>query len=436
MAGLLLYAACRRAWRSSLTDGIFKGVKRLCLIMLAVLLGILCSGVCIAESISGDFTGYPPSVRAEGMGGAYSAIAHGADGVLYNPAGLGFDRDVEFSTIRRALPMERSIETASSRFHVRGGSYGGFSYQKHAVENLEIRDNAGVITGHFDDRHEVFSLSQGFPIGPKMAFGVTGYLERQEILEANATGRGFHAGLILRDDDVSVGLVARHIGHQRQWRNTATDPKEEMPLEYVAGLALERKRHTFSFDFAQNEDGQRRFRGGVESRVTEHVSLRAGLEDGRVAWGFGLQGKNFRLDGASSTTEFSQSWSAGLTFFLPESARPLPPVVKNSSAPEPEYAPPAAPPVVIQREEEPVSLAPGVALRRARRSYINRDWIGTVNALAGYLLEHGQDADGHYLMGLALLRLDQRQEAKLFLQKGMELAPDSPYAKYAAVLSE
>ena len=389
------------------------------------------------ESVSDDFTGYPPSSRAEAMGGAFTSIATGAEGVFYNPAGLGFDNDFEISSSRKTLDLEQSIESTMVRFPLFKTGYSGIGYQKYGVENMAERNNAGIVIGYFDNKEEIISYSQGFSLGEKMSFGFTYFMTRHELLEANATGQGAHTGFILRDKDISLALVARNLGYRKIWRNTPTNPEEKIGREIVASVALTRKRNIFVTDFVYGEDGEKRFKGGVESRVNKKISLRAGIDDGRASYGLGYHGNSFRMDWAFSSGEFSDSYSAGITFFEKDRK-----IIKKSSCEKL-----AAKKIKKIEKVEEIKIAKISVEKKlkskkidvntfydGRRAFITKKYEDAIYLLSDYLEKNQNHGESYYLLGMSLYKSGKKEMGREILKKGIEIDPENSYARYAKII--
>lgn len=423
---------------------------------------------------TGDlFTAWPASARAEGMGGAASAVAGGALGVFANPATLGFREVAEFASTRRTLDLERSIESTAVRFELWPGAESALGYRKHSVENMERRDATGAVLSRFDWREEVFTFAQGMSLGERGAVGFALNGTRDEDGVANATGEGFDLGLLLRGRDMALSLVGRHLAQSKRWRDTATNPVERVNPVIVAGCAFRHGRHLLAVDVEADQDaGERRYRGGVESRLSERLAFRAGVDDGRPAWGFGYFQKGWRLDAGMTSGYFGDTVAATLSFFDPfeklrgrggnAAAPPMQAVHAGGEgadavtmAPQEIAAEPGAaasdagapkgladvPAVVVPVPAAtvvaplPPADAAVVAAKFAagRRLFLAGDYAAAVDPLLAAVERDPRRADAACLLGICLAKCGRAAEAREILSTALAIDPANPYAKYADV---
>jgi hypothetical protein len=383
-----------------------------------------------AEAISDDFTGYAPSTRAEGMGGAFTALAEGASGIFYNPAGLGFGRTIELMSAHRSLDLEQTIESTALRFELYPGIYSGVAYQKSGVENMLERDAAGTVIGSFDDRQERFSLSQGFRITPWLSLGATAFMTRQEILEASATGQGVDLGLLSEHGPLHFGLTVKNLGHEKKWSGTTLNPVEKYGRVTTAGLAWEKGRNTILYDHSRHQDGTQSDHLGIETKIHDRLTLRAGLADDHASWGFGCNWKNIRLDTAWSSGERSDSWSAAISFL--QFGGGTEPLVLSPTHEKTEVK------RAIKIEDENTDTknqCEKEVLKIVHHHFVSREYQAAVNILTDFLLEESDNSDALYIMGLSLRRLGKKADAAVFLGQALEIAPEHKYAKWAEVIT-
>ncbi len=227
-----------------------------------------------------------PGVRAEGMGQAFTAVADGADGFFYNPAGLGFDRNVEAAASHRTLTEGGSenffslnvpLAEASAESVPRFGSLGVGSL---LVDNGTFtgRDASGNPAPDFTAQDTLYTLAYGQPIGP-LSLGVSGTMFHSRLAEATSNATDWDAGLLYRRSArLSLGLAVRHMGGGVSFDNA---PSARSPRTVSCGASFTPVSSlTFSVD-AERVSGQNMsLRGGGEWRAAPLLALRAGYDGG------------------------------------------------------------------------------------------------------------------------------------------------------------
>lgn len=113
------------------------------------------------------------TARVMGMDATYVGVADGADALQWNPAGLGHLDSAEIG-----LHHLSGLGGAIGESIILGGPAGGMGGLAVSAEMLdngsfEARDDSGVLGGNYDARTFGASLGWGFPIGERLAIGVT-----------------------------------------------------------------------------------------------------------------------------------------------------------------------------------------------------------------------------------------------------------------------
>jgi hypothetical protein len=195
---------------------------------------------------AGSFLAGETGVKAMGMGNAFTAIADDGSALFWNPAGLTFKNDLEFSFMRSVMYEDRNknygaIVIPFPRITISGGWLGLL------VSDIEERDSADNLIDHFQSSENVFLLGAGFAIiyNPtvKLSLGMTGKYLYNTMYEYKSTGTGMDIGtkLSLRlpfvIDKIELGAVVKNIATSLKW-NTASEYKADIPKQYLIGTAF------------------------------------------------------------------------------------------------------------------------------------------------------------------------------------------------------
>jgi len=259
--------------------------------------------------------------RASGVGQAFSTVADGADGFLYNPAGLGMADDYEIAAMSARPGIDRRLyavgaiapfirendelpevflrERSSIVFepreytrHVVGVAVVGFG-----VDDIEARDDWGRRTGSFEDQEMMVVLGYGTRLFRNLAIGLSAMYRRQTLEEARASGYGGDIGVIYRcgDDRLAFSLVCQDIAAGLNWTITEQaldithEYKESIPLTGIAGCSYAIPgRGRLSAEICRTRESTPWVRAGVEVICRDILAVRLGIERDAPACGWGV----------------------------------------------------------------------------------------------------------------------------------------------------
>ncbi len=244
--------------------------------------------------------------RAEGMGGAFTAVADDAYAVYWNPAGLA-----QITRQSAAINHVEFIEKINSQFasyvlpaNKLNGSLGvGLTYIDLGTINKTDDTNADL--GSAKASSYAGTLSWGQAVGDRLALGVSFKLINQNL--AGETGSGMAAdlgGLIaLVPDRLMLGLTVLNLGPKLK---TGTSG-EDLPRTLTAGLAFHAIPHKllFAVDGSKEAATDFQLRAGGEYTIQDRYIMRVGYQDTFDAGGGLSAGLGYIWrPRADSTTDF------------------------------------------------------------------------------------------------------------------------------------
>jgi hypothetical protein len=231
-------------------------------------------------------------VRAQGMGGAFAAVADDASAVFWNPAGLARARGADVLTSGQWLSLDRKQYSVSASTNSRGGLGFGFALIYAGVDDLKARTGSGDIFGEIDDSENAVFFAVGLPLIGDLAAGAAVKLIRQtlEVVPdfgastgaSTANGRAVDLGLQYRIGSTRLGATVRNLAGQLDWtvRRSALQSnktKEDLPLTLTLGGAHRVMANLLVAADVQTNDIDTYANAGVEYRISPMLTMRGGI---------------------------------------------------------------------------------------------------------------------------------------------------------------
>ena len=275
--------------------------------LIAVLLALPASAM---ETAS--FLDIGAGARAQGMGGAATALSDDSEAVYWNPAGLARLEKKHVSLSHAELGAgNRHNFLAYAHPTSKAVFAGGFTYLSYGT--IDGRNSLGQRTGNY----EASDAAAHFAVGMKTEWGdVGGSLKyvRSHIASQEAQGVAFDAGLRRAWDaaggKLTAGAALRNMGPGLKYQ----DQRNDLPLRAAFGAAFKfAKGHAVAAEFQNGPRGSGSEGGaGGELQAMEGVLLRlgwtsksaaangAGFDAARgLTLGLGLRRGGFGLDYAA-----------------------------------------------------------------------------------------------------------------------------------------
>ncbi|RMI03382.1 MAG: hypothetical protein D6681_10050 [Calditrichaeota bacterium] len=251
-----------------------------------------------AQTTGAAFLRLPVGSRAEALGGAYTALSRDANGLYYNPAGLGFGQNRQLMLFHSRWFQDISIENLTFLFPFNGrwtiGSGVTYLHMPDLVR-YEIDPTTGgpLENGSFSVYNLVITTGVGFRLNDYLSIG-TNIKFFQDHLES-VTGQGIAVDVGLQTRlpgfGLSLGLAVQHLGPGVKY----IEATEALPTTYRAGLAYRFPQldGTVAVDVVKARGREMQFLPGVEFGLLNSFYLRGGYqfaerEGSGITAGFGL----------------------------------------------------------------------------------------------------------------------------------------------------
>jgi len=251
--------------------------------------------------------------RPLGMGSAFTAVADNADAPYWNPAGLGWVKGNEITTMQTRLSSDTDHYYVSYIQPALGGTL-GISWVQIGLGNIS-QTSAEVDVHNEVQNISIFSyfsnaylIAYGKELSDKVSLGLTAkYLssDMTNIAGGQGSGYSFTPGILIRpitDDkrQITIGIKVDELFNQQSW---GTGTIEQVPPKLRLGLAYKTPNPgLFALDIAQTARPgySPELSGGYEYNQGG-LSLRLGYVNSGLTAGAGFQVNHTRVDYAYVT---------------------------------------------------------------------------------------------------------------------------------------
>ena len=222
---------------------VFSSLKKLSLAAIVAVLLMVSGGSLFAQNSAGvNFLRLDIGSRAQAMGSAYTALARNANGMHYNPAGMGFGINREIMLYHAQWFADISVENITFMYPVNSRfSFGSSVSFLHTPEltRYEIDPLSGgpVESGTFSVYNLVVTTGVGYRINNTVSIGTNVKFFQESLESVNARGVAFDVGLLadIPSSGLRVGFAVQNMGPAVQY----VESKESLPTTYRAGIAYQ-----------------------------------------------------------------------------------------------------------------------------------------------------------------------------------------------------
>ncbi len=257
---------------------------------------------------AGAFLRMGLGARAMGMGGGSVAIFDEYS-TYYNPAGLVFLKGKYFSSTLNSMTLDRSLFCLlyaqsfenEDEENIRAGFSGGIISA--GVSNIDGRDFNGIHTQTYSTSENCFFFSFALMPVPFLSLGLSGKVlyyrlpgVAREGGSLSSSGFGLDFGLMIKPwENISCGILLKDIRAKYTWDTQkvyekGTQTIDRFPKVFRAGVAYNFLFNgaTLTFDIEKVEFFPVSFYTGIEIEMVDYLTVRGGLINGDVTFGFGI----------------------------------------------------------------------------------------------------------------------------------------------------
>ncbi len=285
--------------------------KVIILILISGFTGLCQAGEMGRGGYAGAFLRMGLGARAMGMGGGSVAVINEYSS-YYNPAGLVFLKGKYVSSTYNSMSLDRSLfsllyaqsfenEKEEAR-NIRAGFSGGVISA--GVSNIDGRDLNGIHTQMYSTSENCFFFSFALMPSPFFSVGLSGKVLYYRLPEVtwddgalSSTGFGFDFGVMVKPKKhLTLGIAIKDVMAKYNWDTQnvyeqGVQTVDTFLVRFRAGAAYDSlfNRITLTFDIEKIEYFPVSFYTGVEFKLIDYLTLRSGLRNGDVTFGFGTE---------------------------------------------------------------------------------------------------------------------------------------------------
>ena len=250
--------------------------------------------------------------RPSAMGGAFTAIADGGTGYLYNPAGLAQTRLYTAAFSYRAMKLDRRLGFASFAMPAKEDARLSFDWLHAGTAPLASRDEQGNILADEDISYSENLIGVTFAkkFGQIVLVGGKLFYAQNDIANISAYTVGIDIGALVKLDMrksflypafpvMQIGFAAENLGASYRWSTTSywntrgreqgASVDESFPSNFRTGVALNSPgKYIVSGDLEISTASIINTHLGGEYIYNKMLALRAGLFDLHPTFGIGI----------------------------------------------------------------------------------------------------------------------------------------------------
>lgn len=192
-----------------------------------------------SATVAAPWLKMPVSARAQAMGGAYAAVAEGANTQSLNPAGLSRLSSMELTLMHNAWFQSMSVEHVAfgMPLGVSQGAALGLDYLNFGtIDKYDVVNNLPVAEGSFTPTALHLDLGYGRLVAPGVSVGLNGKYISQSIENQASSAFAGDLGLLWKPEEngLAIGLALQNLGSQLDGNS--------LPQTFVIGGAYGLKR--------------------------------------------------------------------------------------------------------------------------------------------------------------------------------------------------
>ncbi|MCK4578472.1 MAG: PorV/PorQ family protein [Candidatus Marinimicrobia bacterium] len=211
--------------------------------LLAIILLTLNGQAKASSGYAGAYTTIGSDARSVALAGATVADINSGYLAYTNPASLAYVDRLEVGLSHIALPLDRSLQSASIATRLPPTAAVSLSYIRAGDDKIQGRNSVGQPTGELTYADQMISLTFANQLTGTISMGMNANLLLISLADENAKGFAIDFGFLYhRPSGLNVAVRVRNLTGAYSWKVAAADKergyKDYLPLVISAGTRL------------------------------------------------------------------------------------------------------------------------------------------------------------------------------------------------------
>lgn len=234
--------------------------------------------------------------RGISMANTLPAGSRDVFGFFYNPAVLPTMDTRHFGTTYGFLPLDRVYNYIGFAMPLPPTAGIGLGWFSTGVDDIQGRNFSGQKIDKYSVRQHTYMVSFGNQFSKRFSAGVLLKLMRNDLQEVTSSGVGIDLGAIYTPlSRVKIAVAVQHLNAEFSWDtkdvySQGSTVVNKFPVIYRTGAQVQVLDDlTLLGEYERSDKGAVVFRGAAEWQPIDLAQVRAGIADGEIRFGGGLQ---------------------------------------------------------------------------------------------------------------------------------------------------
>jgi hypothetical protein len=275
---------------------------------------------------AGGFLRMGSSARAMAMGGGFTAEIDAGFTAYYNPASMVFAKKRQLGFSHHFLPLSRRFMAANIAVQLPPTASVGIAWISAGTDKIDGRTGSGEHTQYLSTSEDAFMISFAQRILPWFSAGLNIKILKHQLpmntMELAGKGMGMDFGVFIHTEKgANLAFMVQDLNSRYQWKTDKIFERgkvyvEQFPTLYRIGTSFNYGKFYITGDTGVIMNGKDMLgytlRIGGEYPYMDHYFIRAGLGNGRMSVGVGIDWSLLKNDDAKLDYAFVFENPAGV----------------------------------------------------------------------------------------------------------------------------
>ena len=253
-------------------------------------------------SFAGGFLRMGASARAMAMGSGFTAEIDAGFAAYHNPGSIVFTNKRQLGFSHHFLPLSRRFMAANFSTLIPPSAGLGIAWISAGTDKIDGRTSSGEHTQYLSTSEDAFIISFAQQILPWFSAGLNVKILKHQLpmntMDLSGKGMGMDFGVFIRTEKgANLAFMVQDLNSRYHWKTDKIFERgkeyvEQFPTFYRAGTTFYYGKAYVAADGGMIMNGKEllgyTFRIGGEYPYMDHYFIRAGLGNGRMSVGVGV----------------------------------------------------------------------------------------------------------------------------------------------------